>query len=140
MNRSFILPAAALLAVSLSACTTTDVPPSGQTSPDTSQSDTDQNVEDTAENTSKNDTSVTSEDTSETSTGADRIQVTIQKNHEEFKADDGKILITNDKDMPVVTIRGAEDFAAKINKDFEEYYAVFSSVDDEVLELSLIPI
>ena len=134
MKRSFILPAAALLAVSLSACAAADTPPSGTATPDASQSGTDENVKDTAEKTDENDTNVTDENISETSNSADRIQVTIQKTHEEFKADDGTILLTNDTEMPVVIIQGAEDIAARINQDIEEYYAAFSDDDDEVLE------
>lgn len=124
MKRSFILPAAALLVVSLSACAAADA----------SQSGTDGDVGDTTGKTDKNDTSVTEEDASETSNNANSIQVTIQKTHEEFKADDGTILLTNDTEMPVVTIQGAEDIAAKINKDIEEYYTAFSEDDSEVLE------
>ena len=133
MKRSFILPAAALLAVSLSACAAADTSPSGQTASDASLTGTDEAVKDTAETTDENDTSVTEENTSQASNSTDRIQVTIQKTHEEFKADDGTILLTNDTEMPVVSIQGAEDIAAKINQDIEEYYADFSD-DDEVLE------
>ena len=133
MKRSFILPAAALLAFSLSACAAADTSPSGQTASDASLTGTDETVKDTAETTDKNDTSVTGGNTSQASNNTDRIQVTIQKTHEEFKADDGTILLTNDTEMPVVSIQGAEDIAAKINKDIEEYYADFSD-DDEVLE------
>lgn len=131
MKRSYILPVAALLAVCLSACAAADVPPSGQETPGTSQTDTEQNTKDTAEKTEENDINVTNENSSEAS---DRIQVTIQKTHEEFKADDGTILLTNDTEMPVVTIQGAEDIAARINKDIEEYYTTFSDDDTEVLE------
>lgn len=134
MRRSFILPAAALLAVSLSACAAADTPSSGQTAPDASQTGTGEDVKDTAERTDGTDTSVTDRDTSESSGSADRIHVTIQKTHEEFKADDGTILLTNDTEMPVVTIQGAEDIAAKINQDIEAYYAGFSDDDGEVLE------
>ena len=134
MRRSFILPAAALLAVSLSACAAANTSPSGQPASDASQTGMVEDEKDTAERTDETDTSVTEENTSKPLDSADRIQVAIQKNHEEFKADDGTILLTNDTEMPVVTIRGAEDIAAKINKDIEEYYAVFSSDDDEVLE------
>lgn len=133
-QRSFILPAAALLAFSLSACASTDTLPSEQFAPDTTQSGTDEAVKDTTEKTDKNDTSSKDENESEASTTADRIQVTIQKSHEEFKADNGTILLTNDTEMPVVTIQGAEDIAARINQDIEEYYATFSSGDNEVLE------
>ena len=134
MKRSFILPAAALLTFSLSACTSADTSPSGQTAPEASQSDTDEAVQDTAEKTGENDTSVADENGPDALNNADRIQVTIQKTHEEFKADDGTILLTNDTEMPVVTIQGAEDIAAKINQDIEAYYADFSDDDDEVLE------
>ena len=129
-KKSFILPAAALLAVSLSACATADTSPSGQNASDAPQPGTGEDVKDTADKSDKNDTNVTDENTSETSSSSDRIQVTIQKNHEEFKADDGTILLTNDTEMPVVTIQGAEDIAAKINKDIETYYAAFSDDDD----------
>ena len=134
MKRSFILPATALLAMSLSACAAADTPPSGQTASDASQPGTSEDVKDTAEGTDETDTSVTDGDTSESSSSADRIHVTIQKSHEEFKADDGTILLTNDTEMPVVTIQGAEDIAAKINKDIEAYYAGFSDDDSDVLE------
>ena len=132
-NRLSILPAAALLTISLSACAAADTSPSGQAASDAFQSGTDEAVKDTAENTDRNDTSVTGKDASDASNVADRIQVTIQKTHEEFKADDGTILLTTDTEMPVVTIEGEEDIAAKINQNIEEYYAGLSSDDFEVL-------
>lgn len=131
MKRFYILPIAALFAVSLSACAAADVPPSEQETPGTSQTDTEQNTKETEERTETNDTNVINDNSSE---ATDRIQVTIQKTHEEFKADDGTILLTNDTEMPVVTIQGAEDIAAKINKDIDEYYTTFSDDDTEVLE------
>ena len=132
-NRLSILPVAALLTISLSACAAADTSPSGQAASDAFQSGTDEAVKDTAENTDRNDTSVTGKDASDASNVADRIQVTIQKTHEEFKADDGTILLTTDTEMPVVTIEGEEDIAAKINQNIEEYYAGLSSDDFEVL-------
>ena len=135
MRRSFILPAAALLAVSLSACAAADTPPSGQTAPEASRIDAGEDVKDTAERTDETDTSVTDENMSDASDNADRIQVTIQKNHQEYKADDGTLLLIDDTEMPVVTIQGGEEIAAKINQNIEEYYAPFSD-DDETLEMA----
>ena len=121
-KRSYILPAAALLVVSLSACAAADTPPSGQAASDASQSGTEEAVKDNAENIDKDDTSVTVEDASEDSDIADRIQGTIQKTHEEFKADNGTVILRNDVQMPVVSIEGAEDIAEKINADISAYY------------------
>ena len=135
LKRYYILPAAALLTVSLGACAAADIPPSEQETQATSQTGTEQNTKDTAEKADENDTSVTGENESDASSNADRIQVTIQKNRQEYKADDGTLLLIDDIEMPVVTIQGGEEIAAKINQDIEEYYAPFSD-DDETLELA----
>lgn len=136
-QRPFILSATALLMFSLSACAAADTTPSGQALPDASQSGTSEDVNDITDKIDKNDTTVTTvtdQNASEASNSTDRIHVTIQKTHEEFKADDGTVLLTNDTEMPVVTIRDAEDIAAKINKDIEDYYAAYSTDDNETLE------
>ncbi len=58
------------------------------------------------------------------------MSVTADETHNEIKADDGTVLLTSDVSMPVVSIEGAEDTAAKINADIADYYAVFSSSDE----------
>lgn len=138
LQQFFILPAAALLAFSLSACAAADISSSGSEGAG-DLSGTENAVRDTAGEAGENDTDDVNDtgvinDIPADADSADRIQVTIKKTHEEFKADDGTLLLTSDTEMPVVSIEGAEDIADKINRDMETYYADFSSDDDEVLE------
>ncbi len=136
-----ILLAAALSAVSLSACGT-------ENSSDTdarleisdieddeaesgSPQDAPQTAEDTsgAENTGEpSDTDVTSGRPSakEQKNSESPISVTFEETSDEVKGDDGTVIFTSGTQRPVVGIKGAEDIAEKINADIAAYYDTFS--------------
>lgn len=147
-----VLLAASLLALSAGACGTDSAAPSDPERLDITQidgetaADTEENVSD-SENTDnlknqeneesqeESDTNVTSNHTDESGIPS-RVSVTADETHNEIKADDGTVLLTSDVSMPVVSIEGAEDTAAKINADIADYYAVFSSSDEETVSMA----
>ncbi len=98
---------------------------------------TEENVADMAEPEEKADTNVISDQAEETEAGETNqnpITVTFQESHDEFKADDGTVILISDVRMPVVNIDGAADIAEKINADIAAYYSTFS--DDDTLSIA----
>lgn len=89
-----------------------------------------------AASSENSDASVTNADTTDSESVPSPATVTASESHDEHKADDGTVLLTNDVSMPVVSIEGAEDIAAKINANIEEYYAIFHSGDEETLAMA----
>lgn len=139
-----VLLAASLLALSASACGTDNTTPSEQETPDTAPADEEapdgaEESSQNAENAEDSDTDVTtndaaqSEETEITSTPSP-VSVTFVETNDEIKADDGTLLLKNSTSMPVVTIEGADDIAAKINADIETHYNL--SADEETLEMA----
>lgn len=146
-----ILLAASLLALSAAACGTENAAPSGQETPtapadttaETDTADEAAGVEGTektdegAENADEDDTNVTNKNTAETegeNTVSTSVSVTFQETHDEIKADDGTLLLENTVSMPVVSIEGADEIAAKINADIEKYFNLSS--DEETIALA----
>lgn len=147
-----VLLAASLLALSAGACGTENAAPSeqeqldissidGEAAADTEDSSSKNEIADSPENQDveespqDSDTNVTSNHTDESGIPS-RVSVTADETHNEIKADDGTVLLTSDVSMPVVSIEGAEDAAAKINADIADYYAVFSSSDEETVSMA----
>ncbi len=138
-----LLLTAALIALSAGACGTENPAPSGQETPDTAPAgdETAADTQETGENTEnpeETDTNVTSSDTEESGEAMDAVSpasVTFEETNDEIKADDGTVLLENSVSMPVVAIEGAEEIAAKINADIEEYYTRFSSDNDDIVEM-----
>lgn len=142
-----VLLAASLLALSANACGSDSTPPSEQETPDTSAtsekepdnieeaSPGEKDTEDT-ESPEKSDTDVTNDSAAESGKDAasSPVSVTFQENSDEIKADDGTLLLENSTSMPVVSIEGADDIAAKINADIEKHYNL--SADEETLEMA----
>lgn len=62
------------------------------------------------------------------------ITVTFEETRDETKSDDGKVIFTSSTQMPVVSIKGAEDIAGKINADIAAYFDTFSY--DETLSMA----
>lgn len=145
-----ILLTASLLALSTGACGADNTAPSGQETPDSSQSDSETGTEtaetnENAENivnpddisgSAESDTGVTIDGTGESgeNTSASPVSVTFRETSDEIKADDGALVLTRDVSMPVVAIEGAEDIAAKINADIEAYYNPSPSDSEENAE------
>lgn len=151
-----ILLTAALLGISVSACGVNDNGSAGQSSSEitadqdggSDTEDSGQSIEDTepaqaqtsaaSDDSAKNDMSVANKDAAETENGAEAascpVSVTLQETHDEIKAEDGTVLLENTMSMPVVSIEGAEDAAAKINADIETYFNL--SADTETLEMA----
>lgn len=94
---------------------------------------------DTAENTADDsDTDVISDISDSGQQGAEDnpVSVTFEKSIDEIKSDDGTVICTNSVQMPVVSIKGAEDIAEKINADLEEYYKTFSTGNNGTVEMA----
>lgn len=147
-----VLLAASLLALSAGACGTENAAPSeqeqldissidGEAAADTEDSSSKNEIADSPENQDveespqDSDTNVTSNDSDASGTHSP-VSVTADESSNEIKADDGTVLLTSDVSMPVVSIEGAEDAAAKINADIADYYAVFSSSDEETVSMA----
>lgn len=146
-----ILLAAALLGVSTSACTAKDIPSpdstqtetpgeadNGQTIDDEATAEPSAPVQETPEDTAETDTNVTSEDAGneeETAAVPSPVSVTFQESTDEIKAEDGTVLLENSMSIPVVSIEGAEDIAAKINADIGTYFNLSS--DTETVDLAI---
>ena len=140
-----ILLAASLLALSANACGTDNPTPSEQETPDTAPADNEDatDTEETADTeislelTGDGDTDVINDNpakSDETSVAPTRVSVSFEETNDEIKADDGTLLLENSTSMPVVTIEGADDIAAKINADIETHYNL--SADEETLEMA----
>ncbi len=94
---------------------------------------------DTAENTADDsDTDVISDisDSGQQGDEDNPVSVTFEKSIDEIKSDDGTVICTNSVQMPVVSIKGAEDIAEKINADLEEYYKTFSTGNNGTVEMA----
>ena len=94
---------------------------------------------DTAENTADDsDTDVISDisDSGQQGDEDNPVSVTFEKSIDEIKSDDGTVICTNSVQMPVVSIKGAEDIAEKINADLEEYYKTFSTGNIGTVEMA----
>lgn len=147
-----VLLAASLLALSAGACGTENAAPSEQERLDISPidgeapadtADSSSHRENTGspenqaneENQQDSDTDVTNNDPNGSGTPSP-VSVTADESSDEIKADDGTVLLTNSISMPVVSIEGAEDIAAKINADIEDYYAIFSTGNDETVSMA----
>ena len=94
---------------------------------------------DTAENTADDsDTDVISDNSDSGQQGDEDnpVSVTFEKSIDEIKSDDGTVICTNSVQMPVVSIKGAEDIAEKINADLEEYYKTFSTGNNGTVEMA----
>lgn len=144
--------AASLLALSVSACGADNKTPSAQEGLEITPIDdesgraegTDLDGTDTANTDSpenggapgNSDVPVTNSDTTDSESVPSPVTVTASESHDESKAEDGTVLLTNDVSKPVVSIEGAEDIAAKINANIEEYYAIFYSGDEETLAMA----
>lgn len=150
MNKKVLstLLAASLLAVSAGACGADKQAPSGQEQPDTSpivedgaeETGPEGNAAENSENTESADSSDTdvtngiSNESGENNADASPVSVTFEENTDEIKAEDGTLLLENSTSMPVVTIEGTDEIAAKINADIETYYNLSS--DEETLEMA----
>lgn len=145
-----ILLSVTLLSLAFSACGTPA--PSGQETQNTADSGKPDEAETPAETVQDtaagnltdsgniSDTNVTNEDAgaspSEASqTAADKIRITFEESRDEFQDDDGTVLLTNYTSMPVVSIEGADEIAAKINADIEAVYQSAASADESGGEL-----
>lgn len=135
LHRPALLLTAVLLALSTGACST-EGSPSGQKA-DTGESAGTQSESKEPQNTASADSeneSDTNSDTTVTNSiseiASPKISVTFQETHDEIKADDGTVILTNSVQMPVVSIEGAEDIAEKINADISAYYESFSIDED----------
>lgn len=94
---------------------------------------------DTAENTADDsDTDVISDisDSGQQGDEDNPVSVTFEKSIDEIKSDDGTVICTNSVQMPVVSIKDAEDIAEKINADLEEYYKTFSTGNNGTVEMA----
>lgn len=147
-----ILLTAALLSAGLSACGTknnSDSDTGLEISPisddgDSAGAETENQQDasqagDTAENTADDsDTDVISDISDSGQQGAEDnpVSVTFEKSIDEIKSDDGTVICTNSVQMPVVSIKGAEDIAEKINADLEEYYKTFSTGNNGTVEMA----
>ena len=144
-----ILLAAALSAITLSACGTENSSDTdagleiSDIEDDETESgnpqDAPQTEEDTngAENTGEpSDTDVTSglPNAEEQENQENPISVTFEETSDEVKGDDGTVIFTSGTQRPVVSIKGAEDIAEKINADIAAYYDTFSH--DETLSMA----
>lgn len=152
LQKSAILLAAVFLAGSVGACGTennTDTDTRLEISPITddgtstgSETEKPQDASqtgDAAENTGENsDTDVTSDvsDAEQQGNPENPVSVTFEKSIDEVKSDDGTVICTNSVQMPVVSIKGAEDIAEKINADLEEYYKTFSTGNNGTVEMA----
>ncbi len=149
---SAVLFTAALLAAGVSACGTqdsSDLDTKLEISPITddgestgSETDKPQDASqtgDAAGNTGENsDTDVTSNtpDASEQNAPENPVSVTFEKSVDEIKSDDGTVICTNSVQMPVVSIKGAEEIAEKINADLEKYYQTFSTNNNGTVDIA----
>ncbi|RKI84537.1 DUF3298/DUF4163 domain-containing protein [bacterium 1xD42-87] len=147
-----ILLTAALLSAGLSACGTknnSDSDTGLEISPisddgDSAGAETENQQDasqagDTAENTADDsDTDVISDisDSGQQGDEDNPVSVTFEKSIDEIKSDDGTVICTNSVQMPVVSIKGAEDIAEKINADLEEYYKTFSTGNNGTVEMA----
>ncbi|MCM1266938.1 MAG: DUF3298 and DUF4163 domain-containing protein [Bacteroidales bacterium] len=139
-----------LLSLALSACGTSA--PSEQETQNTADSEkpdkaeassenvSDPTATDSTDNSDISDTTVTNEgaDTPAAEASqetADNIKVTFVETCNEFQDDDGTVLLTNYTSMPVVSIEGADDIAAKINADIDAVYQSAASADESGGEL-----
>lgn len=142
-KKSFIiLLTASALALSANACGSDNIAPSEQESPDRVPADS----EDTADTektdgpemsieiTDEGDTVVINDNPKESNDASSPVSVTFEETRDEIKADDGTLLLENSSSMPVVTIEGADEIAAKINADIETHYNLSSDV--ETLEMA----
>lgn len=142
-----VLLAASLLALSASACGTDNTTPSEQETPDGAPADNEEtaDTDETAdteipvETAEEGDSDVTTDDAAqseetEITATPSPVSVTFVETNDEIKADDGTLLLENSTSMPVVTIEGADDIAAKINADIETHYNL--SADEETLEMA----
>lgn len=153
-KKSFIvLLAASVLALSASACGADNQNPSGQEQPEVfpidegaesgaQETDSEENETENSESTEaadNSDTDVTNDTLNESAgdhADASSVSVTFEENTDEYKAEDGTVIFTNSVQKPVVHIEGAEDIAEKINADLTEYYAAFSTDNNETLNLA----
>lgn len=145
---------AVLLAVSTGACGTgnnsdantgQEISDSASGSSDTTQAESAENntdntptgnAEDPAYGADGSDTSVISNvaNAEDQKNPASPVTVTFQRTLDETKADDGKVIHTSSKQMPVVSIEGAADISEKINADIAAYYDTFSP--DETISIA----
>ncbi len=143
-----ILLTASLLALSAAACGKDSESPStqggleitpideGDDTGETDLNETDTNSPENEGTSESSDTAVTNSNAPVSESAPSPASVTASESHDEYKADDGTVLLTNDVSMPVVSIEGAEDIAAKINANIEEYYTIFYSGDEETLAMA----
>lgn len=152
LQKSAILLAAAFLAGSVGACgtennsdadTRLEISPitddGASTGSETEKPQDASQTGDAAENTAENsDTDVTSDvsDAEQQGNPENPVSVTFEKSIDEVKSDDGTVICTNSVQMPVVSIKGAEDIAEKINADLEEYYKTFSTGNNGTVEMA----
>lgn len=146
-----ILFAASVLALLASACGADNQNPSGQEQPEvfpidkgaesdaegTSSEGEGAGNSENAESADSSDTDVTidvPEESGESTAAPCPVSVTFEETSDEIKADDGTVLLENSTSMPVVTIEGADEIAAKINADIETHYNLSS--DGETLEMA----
>lgn len=154
-----VLLAASLLALSASTCGADKQSPSGQSQPgvspieEESGSDTEGSASEdhetdqpeNADSANSSDTNVTNNVSVESGENTDKteqnatenpVSVTFEKSIDEIKGDDGTVICTNSVQMPVVSIRGADEIAEKINADLEEYYKTFSTDNNGTVDMA----
>lgn len=140
--KSNLLPITALLlSLGLSACGADSAAPkaeSGTAAPaeqaaDSTEAPAEPETEPVpAEDEAKNDTDVTNENAGVEAQNP--VSVTFQKSSRDVKDEDGTALMQIETEMPIVTIQGAEDAAAKINADIKTRFDASAAADRESIQ------